>query len=39
MGTVLKVCEALHAEVELPRGMYFLLGVGLTQKRNASELE
>lgn len=40
VGTVLMVCEVLHAEVKLLRGMYFLLfGVGLTEKRNASELE
>lgn len=39
VGTVLMVCEVLHAKVELLRGMYFLLGVELTQKRNASELE
>lgn len=40
LSTVLAVCEVLHAEVELLRGIYFLLlGVGLTLKRNASELE
>jgi len=40
VGIVLMVCKLLHAKVELLRGMYsLLLGVELTQKRNASELE
>lgn len=39
VDAVLMMCQALHAEVKLG-GMYFhLLGVELTQKGNASELE